>query len=259
MKIYVLTIIGLMLSASMCLNDENVKKEVNMSEKSNFSDNYVQTFNDSNNDSFSEFYDNNSKNITCEICSNERCIDYTIEQAKDVCFYGYGFSSDCPKELIENVTNGKSCKDEDGCPVCSDFGCSRCDRDVKVQPVCSNGSLIDNIAKCNIITLKERKQISESEVDYLYYSYDEYIKNVKEDFKYLIYDENDPYTNKDIHSYGSQYNSRSNGSIFGLVYRRNVEDGFNNDFSFWAVEIDSETGELLKYKELGNLWIWFFI
>lgn len=49
MKIGVMIIIGLMLSASMCLDGKTVDKDVDRYGKLNFSGEYIQTFDDSNN------------------------------------------------------------------------------------------------------------------------------------------------------------------------------------------------------------------
>jgi hypothetical protein len=148
--------------------------------------------------------------------------------------------SECPKQVETETKEVIKYQCYDGSTE-EEF--SNCDEpEVIMKYQCQDGTVKDSLKDCDIIQVGEDISTN-SEHDFIY-KYKEYYDYEKEVLPQL----EDEVNTEVVGGYDNY--ARMNGRIYMVMHDEGGD--FNENYRFWAVEINGETGELIKYKEIST-------
>lgn len=117
--------------------------------------------------------------------------------------------------------------------TCPELNCSEClNQTQKDELETISGSIEVNIYE------NDNKDLNDEGVEYKFSDYSDYQDFVKDEVEDLVGME-------ELGNYGGQ-EAKYNGSVYFLYYKKGEWDFYN----YWAVEVDAESGELIKYKDI---------
>jgi len=108
---------------------------------------------------------------------------------------------------------------------------------------CQDGTIKENIKDCDIVEVNQKEETT-GEINYKFSDYNDYQSLASVQLEEILnieeFDDGIYYS-----GYGGQ-EARYNGSVYFLLYKKGDWDFV----SYWAVEVDAESGELIKYKDI---------
>ncbi|MFA5888237.1 MAG: hypothetical protein WC852_06015 [Candidatus Nanoarchaeia archaeon] len=133
--------------------------------------------------------------------------------------------------------------------TCPKLNCSEFPKQIETETKevikyqCQDGTVKDRLADCDIIQVAETPNILNTDVKYKFDNYLEYQLYITPELERLT-------GVQGIRKYGSTNDEkRGDSSVYFLMSKG---DSWGESYRFWAVEVNAETGELLKYKEISN-------
>jgi len=148
--------------------------------------------------------------------------------------------SECPKQIKTEIKEVIKYQCYDGSVEDKLSNCEEPEQVIKYQ--CQDGTIKEDIKNCDIIQVGE--DVSTNEEQNFNYKYSEYYDYEKEVLPQL-----ESEINADVvGGYGSY--ERKDGKVYMVMHDEGGD--FNENYRFWAVEINGETGDLIKYKEISN-------
>lgn len=145
--------------------------------------------------------------------------------------------SECPKQVETETKEVIKYECYDGSVEEKLSDCDEPEPIIKYQ--CQDGTIKDSIKECDIIEVNQKEE-NTGNIDYKFSGYNDYQNYVKEELEDLVGMDN-------LGNYGGQ-EARYGGSVYFLMYKKGEWDFYN----YWAVEVDAETGELIKYKDITD-------
>ncbi|MCK4522144.1 MAG: hypothetical protein KAU20_06215 [Nanoarchaeota archaeon] len=143
--------------------------------------------------------------------------------------------SECPKQVEIETKEVIKYECYDGSVEEKLSDCDEPEPIIKYQ--CQDGTVKDNLKDCDIIEVNQKEETT-GDIDYKFSDYNDYQNYVKEELEDLI-------GMDDIGNYGGQ-EARYGGSVYFLYYKKGGWDFYH----YWAIEVDAESGELIKYKDI---------
>lgn len=158
------------------------------------------------------------------------------------------------------------------CPVCPDLNCSECPKQIETEtkeiikyqcydgsveekfidcdepePIiyyqCQDGTIKDSENECDIIEVSEPLTKSGSDIVYKYDNYLDYSKNIRTELE----------TRTGVEGMGLQGDTLNRAKYGGSVYFVTVwKDSWGELHRYWAVQVNAETGKLIRYKEISG-------
>lgn len=125
---------------------------------------------------------------------------------------------------------------------CPELNCEEPDTIIKYQ--CQDGTVEEELENCDNIEVNKHNNDVIEDVNYKFTEYEDYAEYIKDDLEKEIGLE----LNQGF-AYGGREgieNLRKDGKIYFIIF----EHGEWDSTDYWAVEVDAETGELIKYKDI---------
>ena len=161
-----------------------------------------------------------------ELCPKQNCPDLNC--------------SECPKQVETETKEVIKYECYDGSIEEELTDCNEPEPIIKYQ--CQDGTIKVNIIDCDIIEISNAPNIDDENVNY---KFDNYL-----DYQQYVANELEAETGvDDIRKYGSDISAKFGGSVYFLMSKG---DSWGETYRFWAVQVNAETGKLIKYKEISN-------
>lgn len=153
--------------------------------------------------------------------------------------------------------------------TCPELDCSECPKQIETETKevikyqCYDGTVKDDLEDCDVLEVNQQEETTinqenadcPNEVDYLFTEYNYYqslaSKKLEEIFNIEEFDDGIYYSDRNNYfgAYGGNEgieNKKECGKIYFILYKSGEWDSIN----YWAIEMDAETGELIKYEEV---------
>ncbi len=155
-----------------------------------------------------------------DLCSSQTCPELNC--------------SECPKQIETETKEVIKYQCYDGSVEEKLSNCEEPEQIIKYQ--CQDGTIKDDVKDCDIVEVNQKEETT-GEIDYKFSDYNDYQDYIEGELSQL--------TGHEMHSYGGQ-EARYGRSVFFLMWDKGEWDFYY----YWAVEVDAESGELIKYKDI---------